>query len=163
MLLTPSVTLTPAAVMAQAVLIPPPLFQHLTFPLLSVTLLVSFGSSMLYGYNLAVVNSPAVVKDGQHLWEQRKGSASHPGRVEGLLPSSPTSECLIFPLGSCPQTAAQGEGQYGRDMGACGHVLIPDWSPLKAGTGEIYPQPPCFSSNSACGMSKLSLKLSEAG
>ncbi|NWS71636.1 GTR9 protein, partial [Crotophaga sulcirostris] len=32
----------------------------LTFPLLSVTLLVSFGSSMLYGYNLAVVNSPAV-------------------------------------------------------------------------------------------------------
>ncbi|KAM4775603.1 solute carrier family 2, facilitated glucose transporter member 9-like isoform 2-T2 [Cyanocitta cristata] len=32
---------------------------HLTFPLLSVTLLVSFGSSMLYGYNLAVMNSPA--------------------------------------------------------------------------------------------------------
>ncbi|XP_078497288.1 solute carrier family 2, facilitated glucose transporter member 9-like isoform X1 [Lissotriton helveticus] len=32
---------------------------HLTFPLLSVGLLSSFGSSMLYGYNLAVVNSPA--------------------------------------------------------------------------------------------------------
>ncbi|XP_030132139.4 solute carrier family 2, facilitated glucose transporter member 5-like isoform X1 [Taeniopygia guttata] len=48
---------------------------HLTFPLLSVTLLVSFGSSMLYGYNLAVVNSPA-----EHIkvfynatWSQRFG------------------------------------------------------------------------------------------
>ncbi|NWW53515.1 GTR9 protein, partial [Pedionomus torquatus] len=47
----------------------------LTFPLLSVTLLVSFGSSMLYGYNLAVVNSPA-----EHIkafynatWSQRYG------------------------------------------------------------------------------------------
>nr|XP_025039741.1 solute carrier family 2, facilitated glucose transporter member 9-like [Pelodiscus sinensis] len=33
---------------------------HLTFPLLTVTVLASFGSSLLYGYNLAVVNSPAV-------------------------------------------------------------------------------------------------------
>ncbi|CAM4584638.1 solute carrier family 2, facilitated glucose transporter member 9-like isoform X1 [Lepidochelys kempii] len=33
---------------------------HLTFPLLATTLLASFGSSLLYGYNLAVVNSPAV-------------------------------------------------------------------------------------------------------
>uniref|UniRef100_H9GI48 Major facilitator superfamily (MFS) profile domain-containing protein n=1 Tax=Anolis carolinensis TaxID=28377 RepID=H9GI48_ANOCA len=33
---------------------------HLTFPLIAVTLLSSFGSSMLYGYNLAVVNSPTV-------------------------------------------------------------------------------------------------------
>uniref|UniRef100_A0A8C0G867 Major facilitator superfamily (MFS) profile domain-containing protein n=1 Tax=Chelonoidis abingdonii TaxID=106734 RepID=A0A8C0G867_CHEAB len=33
---------------------------HLTFPLLAATLLASFGSSLLYGYNLAVVNSPAV-------------------------------------------------------------------------------------------------------
>lgn len=48
----------------RVVLIRPPLPQRLTFPLLSVTLLVSFGSSMLYGYNLAVVNSPAVVRDG---------------------------------------------------------------------------------------------------
>ncbi|KAM8924470.1 solute carrier family 2, facilitated glucose transporter member 9-like [Pelodytes ibericus] len=32
---------------------------HLTFPLLAVSLLSSFGSSMLYGYNLAVVNSPS--------------------------------------------------------------------------------------------------------
>nr|XP_033798870.1 solute carrier family 2, facilitated glucose transporter member 5-like [Geotrypetes seraphini] len=31
---------------------------HLTFPLLAVAFLSSFGSSMLYGYNLAVVNSP---------------------------------------------------------------------------------------------------------
>lgn len=35
--------------------------QHLTKPLLAVAFLSSFGSSMLYGYNLAVVNSPAEV------------------------------------------------------------------------------------------------------
>ncbi|NXV58988.1 GTR9 protein, partial [Molothrus ater] len=52
----------------------------LTFPLLSVTLLVSFGSSMLYGYNLAVVNSPA-----EHIkafynttWFQRYGQGLGP-------------------------------------------------------------------------------------
>ncbi|XP_043568847.1 solute carrier family 2, facilitated glucose transporter member 5-like isoform X4 [Chiloscyllium plagiosum] len=32
---------------------------HLTWPLLAVSILTSFGSSMAYGYNLAVVNSPA--------------------------------------------------------------------------------------------------------
>uniref|UniRef100_A0A669DB06 Solute carrier family 2 member 15b n=1 Tax=Oreochromis niloticus TaxID=8128 RepID=A0A669DB06_ORENI len=38
--------------------------QHLTKPLLAVAFLASFGSSMLYGYNLAVVNSPAqYIKD----------------------------------------------------------------------------------------------------
>lgn len=38
----------------------PPL-QHLTKSLLAVAFLSSFGSSMLYGYNLAVVNSPSQV------------------------------------------------------------------------------------------------------
>lgn len=37
--------------------------QHLTSSLLAVAFLSSFGSSMLYGYNLAVVNSPAQVTD----------------------------------------------------------------------------------------------------
>uniref|UniRef100_A0A668RWW2 Major facilitator superfamily (MFS) profile domain-containing protein n=1 Tax=Oreochromis aureus TaxID=47969 RepID=A0A668RWW2_OREAU len=38
--------------------------SHLTKPLLAVAFLASFGSSMLYGYNLAVVNSPAqYIKD----------------------------------------------------------------------------------------------------
>ncbi len=37
--------------------------QHLTSSLLAVAFLSSFGSSMLYGYNLAVVNSPAEVSD----------------------------------------------------------------------------------------------------
>uniref|UniRef100_A0A8C4IHR2 Solute carrier family 2 member 15b n=1 Tax=Dicentrarchus labrax TaxID=13489 RepID=A0A8C4IHR2_DICLA len=38
--------------------------NHLTKPLLAVAFLASFGSSMLYGYNLAVVNSPAqYIKD----------------------------------------------------------------------------------------------------
>ncbi|NXL22622.1 GTR9 protein, partial [Setophaga kirtlandii] len=61
----------------------------LTFPLLSVTLLVSFGSSMLYGFNLAVVNSPA-----EHIkafynatWFQRYG--------QGLGPASLT---LLYAL-----------------------------------------------------------------
>lgn len=50
---------------------------HLTFPLLAVALLTSFGSSMLYGYNLAVVNSPS-----EHIkafynatWFQRYGES----------------------------------------------------------------------------------------
>ncbi|XP_057182553.1 solute carrier family 2, facilitated glucose transporter member 5-like [Triplophysa rosa] len=38
--------------------------RHLTLSLLAVALLSSFGSSLLYGYNLAVVNSPAeYIKD----------------------------------------------------------------------------------------------------
>ncbi|XP_030909663.2 solute carrier family 2, facilitated glucose transporter member 5-like isoform X7 [Melopsittacus undulatus] len=54
---------------------------HLTFSLLSVTLLVSFGSSMLYGYNLAVVNSPAVhIKAFYNTtWSQRYGHGLAPG------------------------------------------------------------------------------------
>uniref|UniRef100_I3K624 Solute carrier family 2 member 15a n=2 Tax=Oreochromis TaxID=8139 RepID=I3K624_ORENI len=41
-----------------------PSYSHLTASLLAVAFLTSFGSSMLYGYNLAVVNSPAVyIKD----------------------------------------------------------------------------------------------------
>ncbi|CAG6018126.1 unnamed protein product [Menidia menidia] len=48
--------------MAEEVLIPSPgkITSHLTGSLLAVAFLTSFGSSMLYGYNLAVVNSPAV-------------------------------------------------------------------------------------------------------
>ncbi|XP_025958724.2 solute carrier family 2, facilitated glucose transporter member 9-like isoform X5 [Dromaius novaehollandiae] len=55
---------------------------RLTFPLLSVTLLVSFGSSTLYGYNLAVVNAPAAEwhAEPQH-------SPRPPGRrLHGLQP-----------------------------------------------------------------------------
>ncbi|XP_009959427.1 PREDICTED: solute carrier family 2, facilitated glucose transporter member 9-like, partial [Leptosomus discolor] len=73
------------------------LSQHLTFPLLSVTLLVSFGSSMLYGYNLAVVNSPA-----EHIkafynatWSRRYGHGLAPGPLT-LLYSLTVS---IFALG----------------------------------------------------------------
>ncbi|XP_071379911.1 solute carrier family 2, facilitated glucose transporter member 5-like [Centroberyx affinis] len=52
--------------MAEEVLISSPgkISSHLTGSLLAVAFLTSFGSSMLYGYNLAVVNSPAVyIKD----------------------------------------------------------------------------------------------------
>ncbi|XP_053928232.1 solute carrier family 2, facilitated glucose transporter member 9 isoform X2 [Cuculus canorus] len=70
---------------------------HLTFPLLSVTLLVSFGSSMLYGYNLAVVNSPAVhIKAFYNAtWSQRYGHGLAPGLLT-LLYSVTVS---IFALG----------------------------------------------------------------
>ncbi|NXY49613.1 GTR9 protein, partial [Ceuthmochares aereus] len=69
----------------------------LTFPLLSVTLLVSFGSSMLYGYNLAVVNSPAVhIKAFYNAtWSQRYGHGLAPGLLT-LLYSVTVS---IFALG----------------------------------------------------------------
>ncbi|KAM4635920.1 solute carrier family 2, facilitated glucose transporter member 9-like [Discoglossus pictus] len=48
---------------------------RLTFPLLAVSLLSSFGSSMLYGYNLAVVNSPAEYIKAFYnaTWYQRYG------------------------------------------------------------------------------------------
>nr|QCL11564.1 glucose transporter 15a [Lateolabrax maculatus] len=52
--------------MAEEVLIPSSgkITSQLTGSLLAVAFLTSFGSSMLYGYNLAVVNSPAVyIKD----------------------------------------------------------------------------------------------------
>ncbi|KAM6090096.1 solute carrier family 2, facilitated glucose transporter member 5-like isoform 1-T1 [Theristicus caerulescens] len=70
---------------------------HLTFPLLSVTLLVSFGSSMLYGYNLAVVNSPAVYIKAFYnaTWSRRYGHGLAPGPLT-LLYSLTVS---IFALG----------------------------------------------------------------
>ncbi|NXJ90752.1 GTR9 protein, partial [Corythaixoides concolor] len=69
----------------------------LTFPLLSVALLVSFGSSMLYGYNLAVVNSPAVhIKAFYNAtWSRRYGYGLAPGSLT-LLYSLTVS---IFALG----------------------------------------------------------------
>ncbi|XP_056147489.1 solute carrier family 2 member 15a [Lampris incognitus] len=52
------------ALAAHGILVTPSDSSHLTTSLLAVALLTSFGSSMLYGYNLAVVNSPAVyIKD----------------------------------------------------------------------------------------------------
>ncbi|NXD75439.1 GTR9 protein, partial [Halcyon senegalensis] len=69
----------------------------LTFPLLLVTLLVSFGSSMLYGYNLAVVNSPAEhIKTFYNItWSQRYGHGLAPSPLT-LLYSLTVS---IFALG----------------------------------------------------------------
>ncbi|KFP30252.1 Solute carrier family 2, facilitated glucose transporter member 9, partial [Colius striatus] len=69
----------------------------LTLPLLSVTFLVSFGSSMLYGYNLAVVNSPAVdIKAFYNdTWSRRYGHGLSPSLLT-LLYSLTVS---IFALG----------------------------------------------------------------
>ncbi|XP_069467740.1 solute carrier family 2, facilitated glucose transporter member 9-like [Ambystoma mexicanum] len=53
---------------------------HLTFPLMAVAILTSFGSSMLYGYNLAVVNSPAehIKRFYNVTWYQRFGEPLTP-------------------------------------------------------------------------------------
>lgn len=114
-------------------LILPPLSQHLTFPLLSVTLLVSFGSSMLYGYNLAVVNSPAAVRGGggQPLREQGKGLCIPPWKWGGIPTQQPHIKMLAFPLGTFLQRAARGEGWHGRDLGTCVLVHPPNWFPLE--------------------------------
>uniref|UniRef100_A0A7M4FZC0 Solute carrier family 2, facilitated glucose transporter member 9-like n=1 Tax=Crocodylus porosus TaxID=8502 RepID=A0A7M4FZC0_CROPO len=79
---------------ANALLLSP---QPLTFPLLSVTLLASFGSSMLYGYNLAVVNSPAVhIKAFYNLtWTKRYGQGLSPG----LLTLMYSLTVSVFALG----------------------------------------------------------------
>uniref|UniRef100_A0A8C4TST7 Solute carrier family 2, facilitated glucose transporter member 5 n=1 Tax=Falco tinnunculus TaxID=100819 RepID=A0A8C4TST7_FALTI len=88
---------------------------HLTFPLLSVTLLVSFGSSMLYGYNLAVVNSPAAhIKAFYNAtWSRRYGHGLAPGPLT-LLYSLTVS---IFALGGLVGSLLVGVlvEQYGRN------------------------------------------------
>ncbi|XP_074963816.1 solute carrier family 2, facilitated glucose transporter member 9-like isoform X1 [Phalacrocorax aristotelis] len=70
---------------------------HLTFPLLLVTFLVSFGSSMLYGYNLAVVNSPAVYIKAFYntTWSRRYGH----GLASGPLTLLYSLTVSIFALG----------------------------------------------------------------
>ncbi|NWV61095.1 GTR9 protein, partial [Malurus elegans] len=87
----------------------------LTFPLLSVTLLVSFGSSMLYGYNLAVVNSPAEYIKAFYnaTWSQRYGHGLAPGPLT-LLYALTVS---IFALGGLVGSLLVGVlvEQYGRN------------------------------------------------
>ncbi|KAJ7325129.1 hypothetical protein JRQ81_018149 [Phrynocephalus forsythii] len=70
---------------------------HLTFPLLAVTILASFGSSMLYGYNLAVVNSPAAhIKAFYNTtWYQRYGR----GLGQGPLTLMYSLTVSVFALG----------------------------------------------------------------
>uniref|UniRef100_A0A8B9RWZ3 Major facilitator superfamily (MFS) profile domain-containing protein n=1 Tax=Accipiter nisus TaxID=211598 RepID=A0A8B9RWZ3_9AVES len=88
---------------------------HLTFPLLSVTFLVSFGSSMLYGYNLAVMNSPAVhIKAFYNAtWSQRYGH----GLASGPLTLLYSLTVSIFALGGLVGSLLVGVlvEQYGRN------------------------------------------------
>ncbi|NWH74880.1 GTR9 protein, partial [Piaya cayana] len=95
----------------------------LTFPLLSVTLLVSFGSSMLYGYNLAVVNSPAVhIKSFYNAtWSRRYGHGLAPGLLT-LLYSVTVS---VFALGGLLGSLLVGMlvERYGR-KGALSHSAV---------------------------------------
>ncbi|NXC48313.1 GTR9 protein, partial [Penelope pileata] len=95
----------------------------LTFPLLSVTLLLSFGSSMLYGYNLAVVNSPAVhIKAFYNTtWSRRYGQGLGPGPLT-LLYSLTVS---IFALGGLLGSLLVGTlvARYGRN-GALGRSAL---------------------------------------
>ncbi|XP_021253215.1 solute carrier family 2, facilitated glucose transporter member 5-like [Numida meleagris] len=98
---------------------------RLTCPLLSVTLLVSFGSSMLYGYNLAVVNSPAAhIKAFYNAtWSQRYGHGLPPGSLT-LLYSLTIS---IFALGGLGGSLLVGTlvTRYGRHgMLGCSALLV---------------------------------------
>lgn len=111
--------------MPSRVLIPSPLPQRLTFPLLSVTLLVSFGSSMLYGYNLAVVNSPAVVRDGVRVVRDSLAGSRAQWWDPGPMPNAG------FALKPTPERAAQGQEQCVRDVGPWVGV-----TPWKAGLGK---------------------------
>ncbi|NWQ72822.1 GTR9 protein, partial [Columbina picui] len=87
----------------------------LTFPLVSVTLLVSFGSSMLYGYNLAVVNSPAVYIKAFYnaTWSQRYGH----GLASGPLTLLYSLTVSIFALGGLVGSLLVGvlTERYGRN------------------------------------------------
>ncbi|XP_025958719.2 solute carrier family 2, facilitated glucose transporter member 9-like isoform X2 [Dromaius novaehollandiae] len=88
---------------------------RLTFPLLSVTLLVSFGSSTLYGYNLAVVNAPAASIKAFYnaTWSQRYGHGLAPGPLT-LLYSLTVS---FFALGGLLGSVLVGVlvARYGRN------------------------------------------------
>lgn len=119
------------ALLARAVLILPPLSQHLTFPLLSVTLLVSFGSSMLYGYNLAVVNSPAEVRDGQPLWEQGKQLCIPPLEGGGTAVQQPHAKHTGIFLEQSPREEWMGGASESMFMYT---RLVP---PRKAGPGKL--------------------------
>ncbi|XP_025958722.2 solute carrier family 2, facilitated glucose transporter member 9-like isoform X3 [Dromaius novaehollandiae] len=91
---------------------------RLTFPLLSVTLLVSFGSSTLYGYNLAVVNAPAASIKAFYnaTWSQRYGHGLAPGPLT-LLYSLTVS---FFALGGLLGSVLVGVlvARYGRSWGS---------------------------------------------
>ncbi|OPJ84294.1 hypothetical protein AV530_015751 [Patagioenas fasciata monilis] len=89
---------------------------HLTFPLVSVAFLVSFGSSMLYGYNLAVVNSPAVhIKAFYNAtWSHRYGH----GLTSGSLTLLYSLTVSIFALGGLVGSLLVGvlTERYGRNV-----------------------------------------------
>uniref|UniRef100_A0A8C5WYF0 Solute carrier family 2, facilitated glucose transporter member 5 n=1 Tax=Laticauda laticaudata TaxID=8630 RepID=A0A8C5WYF0_LATLA len=89
--------------------------RHLTFPLLAVTLLSSFGSSMLYGFNLAVVNSPTVhIKAFYNAtWYRRYGQ----GLTQGPLTLMYSLTVSIFALGGFVGSFPVGilVTQYGRN------------------------------------------------
>ncbi|XP_062988608.1 solute carrier family 2, facilitated glucose transporter member 5-like [Elgaria multicarinata webbii] len=88
---------------------------YLTFPLLAVTVLSSFGSSMLYGYNLAVVNSPAAhIKAFYNAtWYQRYGYGLAPGPLTLMYSLTVSVFALGGLLGSFP--VGMLVTQYGRN------------------------------------------------
>ncbi|XP_076141160.1 solute carrier family 2 member 15a [Alosa pseudoharengus] len=85
--------------MAEEVLITPPgrITSHLTGSLLAVAFLTSFGSSMLYGYNLAVVNSPSkYIKDFYNRTVMSRNGSGLDGEALTLMYSLTVS---VFAIG----------------------------------------------------------------
>uniref|UniRef100_A0A3P9A5U4 Solute carrier family 2, facilitated glucose transporter member 5 n=1 Tax=Esox lucius TaxID=8010 RepID=A0A3P9A5U4_ESOLU len=85
--------------MAEELIIAPrsKITSHLTSSLLAVAFLTSFGSSMLYGYNLAVVNSPAeYIKDFYNRTSVSRNGTGLDGEVLTLMYSLTVS---VFAIG----------------------------------------------------------------
>ncbi|NWI98406.1 GTR9 protein, partial [Crypturellus undulatus] len=95
----------------------------LTLRLLSLTLLVSFGSSMLYGYSLAVVNAPAAPIKAFYnaTWSWRHGQGLPPGPLTLLYALT----VAVFALGGLLGSLLVGllVSRYGRN-GALGRSAL---------------------------------------
>ncbi|NWI19476.1 GTR9 protein, partial [Crypturellus soui] len=95
----------------------------LTLRLLSLTLLVSFGSSMLYGYSLAVVNAPAAPIKAFYnaTWSRRHGQGLPPGPLTLLYALT----VAVFALGGLLGSLLVGllVSRYGRN-GALGRSAL---------------------------------------
>uniref|UniRef100_A0A8C0G8V8 Major facilitator superfamily (MFS) profile domain-containing protein n=1 Tax=Chelonoidis abingdonii TaxID=106734 RepID=A0A8C0G8V8_CHEAB len=75
--------------------------------MLAATLLASFGSSLLYGYNLAVVNSPHIKAFYNATWSQHYGQSPS----QALLTIMYSLTVSVFALGGLVDGCGRGAGQ----------------------------------------------------
>uniref|UniRef100_A0A3Q3W7K2 Solute carrier family 2, facilitated glucose transporter member 5 n=1 Tax=Mola mola TaxID=94237 RepID=A0A3Q3W7K2_MOLML len=112
---------------------------HLTKPLLAVAFLASFGSSLLYGYNLAVVNSPAVyIKDFYNRTVLRRNGT---GLSEETLTLMYSLTVSVFAIGGLVGSLLVGMlvTRFGRSLSASSTAGI-SLSVVPMYLGEIAPK-----------------------